>query len=380
MKYRNGYSLLGYGCMRLPARFEEAEKLILHAIDSGINYYDTAYTYRGNEMLLGKILASNHCRDKVRIATKLPPYLVKTLDDAEKIFQTELLRLQTEFIDNYLLHMLPDVEVWNRLCGLGIVEWLEEKKASGQIRHVGFSFHGNTNTFLELLDVYPWEFCQIQYNYMDEHSQAGRAGLMAAYERGISVVIMEPLRGGNLTVGLPQKAKLIFAKTKQSPAQWGLGWLYAQGAVTCVLSGMNTMEMLDENIETAEKDHLVSDETEALFREVREAINSSKKIDCSGCSYCMPCPAGVDIPGAFRCYNVSYSDGYRKGFKEYLFCTTFKSSKTNASLCIKCGLCETKCPQSISIREDLAAVSKRFENPIYKLVTAATRNMYRGSR
>ena len=215
MIYRNGYSILGYGCMRLPSNDAEAEKLVMKAYESGINYYDTAYVYKGKEEQLGKILAKNGIREKVQIATKLPVYLVKKPEDFDKFFDEELRRLQTDYVDNYLMHMLPDETTWRRLLEMGIGEWLEKKKAAGQIRKVGFSFHGSTDIFLKILDAYDWEFCLVQYNYLDENAQAGRQGVEEAAKRGIPVFIMEPLRGGKLTKGLNKKAAYTPELTSQ---------------------------------------------------------------------------------------------------------------------------------------------------------------------
>ncbi len=378
MIYRNGYSILGFGCMRFPKNYEETERLLLRAMEGGVNYFDTAYIYPGSEAVLGKVLAKNQCRDQVRIATKLPHYLVKTGADLERLFQTELKRLQTDYVDNYLIHMLPDVSTWERLKNLGIEAWIAEKKAKGQIKNIGFSFHGSTPLFLELLEVHPWDFCLIQYNYMDEHSQAGKAGLQAAYAKGIAVVIMEPLRGGNLVHGLSQEAKAVFAKTGRSPADWGLSWLYAQKEVTCVLSGMNTMEMLEENIAIASREAVFAAAEVAVMDEARAAISAATQIPCTGCGYCMPCPAGVDIPGCFRCYNVSYTEGYRKAFHEYISSTTLKAKRGNAALCRKCGLCEKHCPQHLPIRDNLHLVKRRFETLPYHLTAFVAKFAFRG--
>ena len=273
----------------------------------------------------------------MKIATKLPHYLVKKEEDFEKYFAEELKRLKTDYVDYYLMHMLPDINVWNRLIQLGVLEWIAAKKESGQIRHIGFSYHGNTATFLELLEVYDWEFCQIQYNYMDEHSQAGRKGLMAAAQKNIPVIIMEPLRGGSLVNNLPKKAEEVFEKApvKRSPAEWALRWLWNQKEVSVVLSGMNSMAMVEENVRiasTVEPDQLTADDMDMIQR-VKEAINEKTKVPCTACSYCMPCPFGVDIPGSFRCYNVSYTDGYFKGLMEYMLCTTARNKQSYASLC-----------------------------------------------
>lgn len=383
MNYRNNngnndLSILGFGCMRFPKKgssfdMAEVEKQIMYAVDHGVNYFDTAYVYSGSEEALGTVLAKNNCREKVNIATKLPHYLVKKEDDFEKYFKEQLKRLKTDYIDYYLMHMLPDINVWNKLISLGVLDWIKKKKESGQIKHIGFSYHGNTIAFLELLDAYDWEFCQIQYNYMDEHSQAGRKGLMAAAAKNIPVIIMEPLRGGSLVNNLPKKVEEIFvnAPEKRSPAEWALRWLWNQKEVSVVLSGMNSMAMVEENINiasTVQVDEFTEDDKK-MIENVKEAINEKIKVPCTGCSYCMPCPFGVDIPGSFRCYNVSYTDGYIRGLMEYLMCTTMRNKQSNASLCKECGACEKHCPQSIPIRADLKKVKRRFENPIYKLIS-----------
>ena len=263
MKYRNDrygnqISVLGYGCMRFSQKagkidLEKTEKEIMAAFQAGVNYYDTAYIYPGSEAALGEILEKNGIRDQINIATKLPHYMLKSVEAAEKCFQEELRRLRTDRVDYYLMHMLTDVKTWERLKSLGIDKWLEEKKVSGAIRQVGFSYHGNSDTFCQLLDAYDWEFCQIQYNYLDEHSQAGRTGLQYAAKKGIPVVIMEPLRGGRLVNNLPEKAMKLFEdyEIKRTPAEWAFRWLWNQQEVTCVLSGMNSMEMVQENVKNA---------------------------------------------------------------------------------------------------------------------------------
>ena len=246
-KYGNRLSVLGFGCMRFPNKAgiidkKETERQIMTAIEGGVNYFDTAYIYPGSEAALGEILERNQVRDRVFIATKLPHYLIKSKENMEKLFQEELRRLRTDHVDYYLMHMLTDTDTWARLLNLGIADWLQEKKASGAIRQVGFSYHGNSEMFCRLIDAWDWDFCQIQYNYMDEHSQAGRRGLYHAHDKGIPVVIMEPLRGGKLVNRLPEEAKRIFAEypVKHSPAQWAFRWLWNQPEVTVVLSGMNS--------------------------------------------------------------------------------------------------------------------------------------------
>ena len=380
MIYRNGYSILGYGCMRLPSNDEEAEKLVMKAYESGINYYDTAYVYKGKEEQLGKILAKNNIREKVQIATKLPVYLVKKTEDFDKFFDEELRRLQTDYVDNYLMHMLPDETTWQRLVELGIVEWLEKKKAAGQIRKIGFSFHGSTDIFLKILDAYEWEFCLVQYNYLDENAQAGRQGVEEAARRGIPVFIMEPLRGGKLTKGLNKKAQAIVEKSDKTAAEWGLSWLYAQETITCVLSGMDSMDILEENIRIANNTHEYSEEDFETIEKIKDAINSKKNIPCTGCNYCMPCPFGVDIPGAFKCYNTSYNDGFIAGETEYVMALTLKEETGFASQCKQCGKCEKVCPQHIPIRASLKKVKRRLEPLYFVIVKKVAAHFYKRGR
>ncbi len=394
MNYRNNngnndLSILGFGCMRFKKKgasfdMEEVEKEICHAIDKGINYFDTAYIYPGSEEALGTVLAKNNLRDKVKIATKLPHFLMKTREDMEKNFNEQLKRLKTDYVDNYLMHMLPDVKTWNSLIERGVLDFIAEKKEKGQIKNLGFSYHGSSKGFMEILNAYDWDFCQIQYNYMDENSQAGVAGLKAAAEKGIPVIIMEPLRGGRLVNDLPEKAVKLIKESKRgySAAEWSLRWLWNQPEVSVILSGMNSMEMLDENIRIAE-DVKVGEFTEedfALISEVKAALNEKIKVPCTGCAYCMPCPFGVDIPGSFRFYNLSYTDSYMTGVKEYFMCTAMKDTKSMASLCKQCGRCETHCPQSIKIRDELKNVKKRFENPVFNVAVAVTKGLYKNKK
>lgn len=375
-KYGNPLSILGYGCMRFSSTagkidIQKTEKEIMNAYEAGVNYFDTAYIYSGSEAALGEILERNQIRDKVNIATKLPHYLVKNYASLDKYFNEELRRLRTDHVDYYLMHMLTDVKTWQRLIDLGILKWLEEKKESGQIRQVGFSYHGNSDMFCQLLDVYDWDFCQIQYNYLDEHSQAGKEGLLYANQKGIPVVIMEPLRGGRLVNHLPQGAKDAFENSKKEygPAIWAFKWLWNQPEVTCVLSGMNSMEMVEENCRYASQSEAgeLQEEDFKVYKAVVEAINATMKVGCTGCRYCMPCPKGVDIPGSFAAYNRVYSDGKMRGFFDYFMCTAMRKDASSASNCVECGKCESHCPQHIEIRKELKNVRKTLEGPLYKL-------------
>ena len=375
-KYGNEISVLGFGCMRFQQAkgridLEEAEREIMEAYRGGVNYFDTAYIYPGSEAAIGEIFERNGIRENINIATKLPHYLIKSVEGMEKLFQEELRRLRTDYVDYYLMHMLTDVGTWNRLKALGIEAWLEKKKLSGQIRQVGFSYHGNADMFCRLVDAYDWDFCQIQYNYMDEHSQAGRRGLHYAYSKGLPVIIMEPLRGGKLVNRLPAEAVKIFADHPKNytPAQWAFRWLWNQKEVTCVLSGMNTVEMVQDNVHTASAARVgdLGEREEAMLREVVAAINGKMKVGCTGCSYCMPCPKGVDIPGTFAAYNRKYSEGTVSALREYFMCTAARRTSSAASNCIGCGKCEKHCPQGIQIRQELKNAKRELEVPVYKV-------------
>ncbi len=381
MQYRRGagddrISVLGYGCMRFSKKgtsidIDKAEQELMTAIRGGVNYIDTAYIYPGSEAAVGKIIERNHCRDQVYIATKLPQYLIKSAVGIEKTFQEELSRLRTDHIDYYLMHMITDIAQWDKLEKLGIRDWIAQKKASGQIRHIGFSYHGSTDMFLKVLNAYEWEFCQIQYNYMDEHSQAGRRGLAAAHEKGIPVIIMEPLRGGKLANKLPKAAVSMIENNPRgyTAPEWSLRWLWDQEAVTCVLSGMNSVKMVNENIKSA-SDARAGSLTDAdldFIAGLKAEISANTRVGCTGCSYCMPCPNGVDIPGTFRCLNEIDIDGKLTALREYYQTTAIRKKSAAASMCIGCGKCERHCPQQLPIRDLLKQAAKDLETPIYKI-------------
>ena len=367
--------------MRLTAKggkpdVDKAEKEMMTALEGGVNYFDAAYIYPHIEETVGNIFERNGVRDRVRIATKLPHYLVKTSSDPERIFREQISRLRTKSVDHYLMHMLPDKGVWQRLCGLGIEEWLAGKKREGQIAQIGFSYHGGSESFLELLGLYDWDFCQIQYNYLDENSQAGVTGLKAAQARGIPVIIMEPLRGGRLVSGLPKAALEVFESVRpgRSPAEWAFRWLYDQPGVTCVLSGMNSLSMVEENLRVASEADagcLTAEEREA-YRKAVSIIRAREKVGCTGCRYCMPCPKGVDIPGVFSAYNRRYSENLYQALKQYVMCNVLREKKTVLTNCVGCGACEKKCPQKIPIRKELKNAGRILENPVVKIVKAGS--------
>ena len=376
-------SQLGYGCMRFTRKgnaidYEKAEKEVLLAIENGVNYFDTAYLYPGSEECLGRILDENHCRDKVSVATKLPQYMTRSAAAIDKTFREELSRLRTDYIDYYLMHMFTDIAEWERLKGLGIEDWIARQKAEGHIRQIGFSYHGDTEMFLKILNAYDWDFCQIQYNYLDEHTQAGQRGLRAAAEKGIPVIIMEPLRGGKL-VNLPDRAKQALAADSHgyTPAELGLRWLWNQPEVTCVLSGMNTEDMVLENIRIAseaEPGHLTEEDLE-IVEQIRGIIREREKVGCTGCRYCMPCPKGVDIPGNFYYYNLMYMEKKTSARFEFAQNMALRKEPGFATQCVGCGKCEQHCPQQISIREKLREADRALRPLPYKIGIQAARKI-----
>ena len=386
MKYRedksgNKLSVLGFGCMRFKKKMgrinmEEAERQIMSAYRNGVNYFDTAFIYPGSEAAIGEIFEKNNIRENVYIATKLPPQLMRSIDILDKLFNEQLKRLRTDHIDFYLMHMMADIKVWERLKSMGIEKWIEEKKASGAIRNIGFSYHGKSDMFCKIIDAYDWDMCLIQYNYMDEHTQAGRKGLSFASEKGIPVMIMEPLRGGRLVNNLPDEAKAIFKShpVQHTPAQWAFRWLWNQPEISVVLSGMNSDEMVADNIKTASETEIgeLTAADEKMLKSVVDAINSKMKVGCTGCEYCMPCPQNINISGTFSAYNRYHSDSSFAGVREYIKCTASGKSAP-ASACIGCGKCEKHCPQGIEIRKQLKEAEKELEGTAYKAVSKLMR-------
>jgi predicted aldo/keto reductase-like oxidoreductase len=377
MQYRedkrsgNKLSVLGFGCMRFPNRLgaidqNATEALVRRAVDAGVNYFDTAYAYPGSEEALGKALAATGLRERVFIASKLPHGKCRSIQDVERMFSTSCKRLQTGRIDYYLLHNIVDSAQWERLESFGMREWIARKKAEGAVGSIGFSFHGSNAEFRKMLDAYDWDFAQIQYNYMNEHYQAGKDGLELAAARGIPVVIMEPLLGGKLATGLPKDARRAFelVDSARHPAEWGLRWLWEQPGVTVVLSGMNDPAQLECNCTAAEAavPGCLSLDERAAIEVVREEFGKSYKVPCTGCNYCMPCPQGISIPSCFAAYNASYSIGLYTGMFNYLTTVGASNSELHlASDCVECGACVRKCPQHIDIPTQLKAVCHRLQ-------------------
>ena len=389
MQQRKGISILGYGCMRFTKSgasidFDKAEKEFMRAFELGVNYYDTAYIYPGSEELVGRIIEKNGIRDKINLATKLPQYLINNRAGLDKYFNEELKRLRTDYVDYYLMHHMTDFQQWEKLQALGIEEWIAEKKKSGQIRNVGFSFHGDTATFKKILNAYDWDSCLVQYNYFDEHTQAGRTGIQAAAEKGVKVFIMEPLRGGKLVDLLPEKAKKKIENERhgRTPAEWAFRWLWDQPEITCVLSGMNSIAMVEENCRIASEAKAgdYGPEEKEFIEKIKSYIIESTKVNCTGCRYCMPCPKGVDIPTIFSCYNHMYSESKSSGRLEYFQTIGLRMTPADASLCVKCGKCEKHCPQSIPIREKLVEADKHLRPWWQKIYLKAARRVMVGKK
>jgi predicted aldo/keto reductase-like oxidoreductase len=368
-------SVLGFGAMRLPTEGDvnysnrlsgkiiedEAIRMMRYAIDHGVNYIDTAYLYHDGkgEFVTGKALKDGY-RDKVMLATKSPVWLVKKPKDFDKILDEQLKRLQTEYLDFYLFHAI-NIDAWeNTILKLNLTERAEAAKKAGKIRYIGFSFHDKYDSFVKIIDGYDkWDFCQIQYNYMDIENQAGTKGLKYAASKGLAVVVMEPLLGGRLA-NPPKDIKAIMDEsgTGRSPADWGLQWLWSQPEVTVVLSGMSTMRQVEENLKSAEnsKVGLFGPEDMEIIDRVRRKYRDRAVIPCTGCGYCMPCPNNVDIPRNFDIYNgyIIHED-IRSAKITY---NAFFDKEKHASKCVGCKICEEKCPQGISISTWMEKVDK----------------------
>ncbi len=369
-------SALGFGAMRLPiidndrAKVDEVEaiKMIRYAIDHGVNYIDTAYPYhRGNsEIVVGKALQDGY-RERVRIATKMPIWMVNSQEDMDRFLDEQLKRLQTENVDFYLLHGLNS-ERWSKLRDLKVFEWAEKTLADGGIQHLGFSFHDEYNVFKDIIDGYDgWTLCQIQYNYLDEEYQAGRKGLQYAASKGLAVIVMEPIAGGMLAITPPKEIQAIWdtAEVKKTPAEWALRWVWNQPEVSVVLSGMSTMTQVIENVESANRSapNTLTEKELELISGVRQKYQTYGLIGCTGCRYCTPCPHGVEIPDIFTLYNEHYTKRLDSKAREEVV-NKYRESvppEGRAKNCAKCGECEDKCPQKLPIRNLLQDAASTFE-------------------
>ncbi len=367
-------SSLGFGCMRLPiiakdsTKIDEKEavKMVRYAIDQGLNYIDTAYPYHGNgskdggssELFVAKCLKDGY-RQRVKLATKLPSWLINSREDMDYYLNRQLERLETESIDFYLVHAINQ-EYWDNLTALGIFEFLDQAIADGRIKYAGFSFHDRLELFKTVVDAYDWSFCQVQLNYIDEGYQAGREGMEYAANKGLGIVIMEPLRGGNLVNNIPEEVVQLFegATTKHTPAQWAFRWLYNDPQVHVVLSGMSTMQQTIENVDTAGTASVgcMNEEEIEIMNRVKKIFRDRIQVDCTACEYCLPCPVGVNIPWNFSRYNEYHlfdsSVIKERNIRQY----QEVDEKQKAVSCIECGACESHCPQNIRIREELKKV------------------------
>ena len=378
MKYRKFGKLdwrpsaLGFGAMRLPTIGGDSSKIdeplaiamIRYAINHGVNYVDTAYGYhRGNsEVLVGKALRDGY-RERVRLATKMPVWMVNSHADMDRCLSEQLSKLQTDHVDFYLLHGL-NRERWSKVRSLNVFDWVEKAKANGRIRHLGFSFHDDFEIFKEITDSYGgWTFCQIQYNYMDADYQAGTKGLRYAASKGLGVVIMEPIGGGMLAIRPPPAIEAIWneAKVKRMPPEWALQWVWNQPEISLALSGMSTMQQVVENVESAGRSGpgTLTEEDLRLISRVREKYHEYGFVGCTGCGYCQPCPEGVIIPEIFAFYNEYYMKG-----RDNAVVTRYREKvppENRVSRCAKCGMCETLCPQQLPIRDLLSKAAGTLE-------------------
>lgn len=370
MEYRelkNGYkaSLLGYGCMRFPTQADgkidrkEAKRLLMKAYEEGVTYFDTAYPYHGGESeeVVGEVM-SLLPRDSYYLASKMPCWLVKETKDAERIFAEQLQKLKTDYIDFYLLHAL-DKKKFDDMVRLGVVELLQKYKEEGKIKNYGFSFHDDYDTFEKIVNYKDdWDFCQIQFNYVDKDTQATMKGYELTKEKGIPLVIMEPVKGGSLA-NVPEDIIGGMKKFRDiTPAAWALSWVGTFDNCKVILSGMTTMEQVEDNLKTFNNFKALSDEEMAAMEKVNEEIQKRAMNGCTGCRYCMPCPMGVDIPKNFAIWNT-----YHKYMNEGHFKWEVDNMDEKALpySCIKCGKCETHCPQQLSIRDDLEALGKELK-------------------
>lgn len=374
LKNGDELSILGFGCMRLPIKEgkideDRAAQQVRYAIDHGVDYIDTAWPYHmgESEPFLGRALVDGY-REKIKLATKLPSWTVKSREDMDRILNAQLEKLRTDHIDYYLVHGLVGT-LWDKMEKLDVLEFLDRAREDGHIVNAGFSFHGSVDDFKRIVDAYPWIFCQIQYNFLDEKNQAGTEGLEYAASKGLGVIIMEPLRGGKLTNPIPPAVQDIWneASVKRTPAEWALRWIWNHPEVTIVLSGMNEESHIEENLRIVDEAYPNS-LTEAemqLVKKVEQKYRELMKTGCTGCRYCASCPSGVDIAGCFEIYDNFYLSGNEKEAKLMYAAKPGGIIRGDvpgyASQCVQCGQCLEKCPQHLDIPTFLKAVAEEFE-------------------
>lgn len=379
MQYRidpksgNKVSALGLGCMRFPGYqvgrpdVTSARRIISRALERGVNYLDTAYLYSGNEEVVGAVLDELGARESVFLATKLPHASCKRAEDFDRFFDEQLRRLRTDHIDYYLIHNVTSPSQWERVCALGIEDWIARQKRSGRIRQIGFSFHGSAGDFPVMPDAFAWDFCQVQYNYANEYYQAGTAGVLSAAERGLAVFVMEPLLGGRLAGKLPTEAFRVFEQAGdaelKSSVDWALAWVWSHPQITMLLSGMAAPEQVDQNVRVANLANpgcMDEKRMRAIVR-VQEIFEAANRVPCTGCNYCMPCPRGINIPGCFSAYNASFAHGWFTGVQQYFTASAIRTSAPKlVSNCVYCGACTRHCPQGIDIPARLQDVGRRL--------------------
>ncbi len=361
-------SLLGFGCMRFPTNTdgsineEETLDMIDKAYQSGVTYFDTAYPYHGgkSEEVTGRVLA-RYPRDSYYLATKLPIWEVKSVADAERIFQEQLKRLQKDYVDFYLMHAL-NAGSWKTIKELDLLGYCEKLRAEGKIKYLGFSFHDEYAVFEEILTAYPWDFCQIQLNYMDKDTQATLKGVELAKKLKIPMIIMEPIKGGSLAKLPYDGIDELFKKAlpEASTSSWALRYAGSFDNVKVVLSGMSTMAQVEDNLDTFAHFEPLNETEQRIIEQVADALNKRVQNGCTGCRYCMPCPAGVDIP---RCFGIWNRYHIYENVNETKWSWTHNiEAEKKASNCIKCGKCEQACPQHIAIREDLACLQEELDS------------------
>ena len=371
-------SALSFGCMRLPtlgapSSIDEpkARKLLLDAVEAGINYFDTAWVYHGGESepFVGKTLSDAGLRKKVHLATKLPSWEIQGPADMERIFAAQCEKLRTDYIDFYLIHNL-NRSYWKKLVELGVLEFLERLKSRGRILHAGFSFHDEAPVFSEVLNGWNWEFCQIQYNYLDEKLQAGTEGFELAVQKGVPVVVMEPLKGGVLARPVLPGIRKIWdeAAPGRSPAEWALRWVWDKAGVFTVLSGMNEPEQLEENIRICDAAHpgCLNDAERKAYARASAMFAAQNEVACTSCGYCIPCPSGVSIPSILRLYNelVLFGDQIHAAHSY----NNLKGFGAHAGLCTDCGQCAERCPQQLPVPENLKRAHAALEPLIAKIL------------
>ncbi len=373
-------SLLGFGAMRLKSDkgnidLDLASEQLKYAIDNGVNYIDTAYLYGNgsgsNEKALGEIIENLNYRDKIYISTKMNRMVIRSRKDMEVMFNNQLDNLRTSYIDYYFLHNIISYEDVTYLIDLGLLDFIEDKKTRGQIVNMGFSFHGSFDDFQKILDLYDWDMTLLQYNYLDSNIQAGIEGIKLANSRDMAVIIMEPLKGGLLAGSMPDEVQELIdnSGSSRSNVDLALSWIFDTEEITCVLSGMNSLDMIKENIDIVSNhvgNPLNAEEVE-LIKEIREVLLHLNKISCTSCNYCMPCPRDINIPDIFKLYNDKYLFPENRTFGvNHTFITYvgnilgFTGKAHDASLCVDCGLCTSKCPQQLDIPKLIRQVDKDY--------------------